>query len=178
MRCPCMVWCGVVWCGVVWCGVVWCGVVWCGVVWCGVVWCGVVWCGVVWCGVVWCGVVWQVCRQTRQPLSHPSPSAPIRGTGRARVRTTLRVGMVVTSRLGLRIVLGCKVNKNFLRVPLVPMEHRAPSAAMVPLATDCWPETPWGGGGEPLESPPPPPPQPCKCDDFHAGRAADKLAGK
>ena len=30
------------------------------------------------------------------------------------------------SRLGLRIVLGCKVDKFFLRAPLVFMEHWAP----------------------------------------------------
>ena len=32
--------------------------------------------------------------------------------------------------LGLRVVLGCKVDNSFLRVALVPMEHRAPSAPM------------------------------------------------
>ena len=45
------------------------------------------------------------------------------------------------SGLGLRIVLGCKVDKIFLWAALVPMERRAPSAS------NCWPEAPRGGGG-------------------------------
>ena len=35
------------------------------------------------------------------------------------------------SGLGLRIVLGCKVDKIFLRAPLVPMEHGAPLAKLL-----------------------------------------------
>ena len=53
------------------------------------------------------------------------------------------MGWVLGSGLGFRIVLGCKVDKNFLWAALVPMERRA-----APLATNCWPEAPRGGGGE------------------------------
>ena len=63
----------------------------------------------------------------------------------------------------------CKMDKIFLRAPLVPTEHRA-----APLATNCWPEAPFGGAGggggvgvlEPADAPvghPPPPPPPMAC---------------
>ena len=38
--------------------------------------------------------------------------------------------LVGLARLIKKIVLGCKVDKIFLRVPLVSMERRAPSAPM------------------------------------------------
>ena len=38
--------------------------------------------------------------------------------------------MGVRVRLGLRIVLGCKLDKIFLWAPLMFMEHRAPLAPM------------------------------------------------
>ena len=66
-------------------------------------------------------------------------------------------------------MLGCKLEKIFLRAPLVFMEHRALGAhgrlRATPLATNCWPKAPRGGGGGgagvvgvlgPAESPPPP----------------------
>ena len=79
---------------------------------------------------------------------------------------------MLESRLGLRIVLGCKVDKISLRAPLVFMEHRAPLAfgahghlRATPLATNCWPEANQGGGGGgvvgvlgPVELPPRSPP--------------------
>ena len=40
------------------------------------------------------------------------------------------LGRVLGSPLGLRIVLGCKVDKISLQAPLVPMEHWAPLAPM------------------------------------------------
>ena len=49
---------------------------------------------------------------------------------RCRDRSRLRVGGGRESRLGLKIVLGCKLDKIFLRAPLVFMEHRAPQAPM------------------------------------------------
>ena len=42
------------------------------------------------------------------------------------------------SGLGLRIVLGCKVGKNFLCVPLVPMERRAHLAPMDSRGWHVW----------------------------------------
>ena len=36
------------------------------------------------------------------------------------------------------------MDKVLLQAPLLPMECQAPSA---PLATNCWPEAPWEGGG-------------------------------
>ena len=54
-----------------------------------------------------------------------------RARGKCRVGTRLRVGVgVIGSGLGFRIVLGCKMDKIFLRAPLVPMERRTPSAPM------------------------------------------------
>ena len=47
-----------------------------------------------------------------------------------RVRARLRVGVGVRVRVGSRRVLGCKVDKIFLWVALVPMERQAPSARM------------------------------------------------
>ena len=75
---------------------------------------------------------------------------------------------MLESRLGLRMVFRCKVDKIFLRAPLVFMERRAPLVhgrlRATPLATNCWPEAPRGGGGGagvvgvlgPAEPPPPP----------------------
>ena len=62
---------------------------------------------------------------------------------------------------GFKIVLGCKMDKIFLQAPFVRMARRAPSVPILlkaaPLATNCWPEAPKGGGGVgalgPAESP-------------------------
>ena len=62
-------------------------------------------------------------------------------------------------------MLGCKVDKNALRVPWVPSECAFGAHGLlraVPLTINCWLEAPFGGGGvvgvlELAESPPPPP---------------------
>ena len=70
------------------------------------------------------------------------------------------------SGLGLRIVLGCKVDKIFLWAALVPVERRAPLAPMDSTSRHLWqlivgPRPPKGGEVVgvlgPAESPPPPP---------------------
>ena len=59
---------------------------------------------------------------------------------------------MLESRLGLRIVLGCKWNKIFLRAPSVFMEHRAPYAPMDTCGQHLWQLTvgrrPLGGGAD------------------------------
>ena len=48
------------------------------------------------------------------------------------------MGWVLGSRLDLGIGLGCKVDKIFLRAPLVPMERRAPLAPMDSEGRHLW----------------------------------------
>ena len=59
------------------------------------------------------------------------------------------MGVKVKGGGGLRIVLGCKVDKIFLWAPWVLMERQVPSDPWnpaEPLATNCWPEVGGGGG--------------------------------
>ena len=61
------------------------------------------------------------------------------------------LGPVLGWGLGLRIVLGCKVDKTFLRATLVPMERCVPSAPMDAQGRHLWQLTvgqrPLEGGG-------------------------------
>ena len=76
-----------------------------------------------------------------------------RGRGRGRGRTRLRVGVGVRVRVGFKDSVGVQSGQTF---PLGGFGAHGASGAFsahgllraAPLATNCWPEAPQGGGGE------------------------------
>ena len=88
------------------------------------------------------------------PPARSQYSVLIRARGRVEVGSRLRVGVGARVRLGFRDSAGVQSGQNF---PLGGFGARG-LLRVAPLASNCWPEAPWGGGGVPgpAESPPPP----------------------